>query len=350
MVLDAIPSGQAEMKIAALAPFPFAGMEFGGAERIQNLLTRVDHRLDVFVPNYGDAVRGEYKNLNFNFVHVKESLRLDDWDETVAKSAKELFAEKIQDYDLVILEHPWQVDAIDGQRFVYDAHNSETSLKRLTNNEHLISMTERVETKALSAEHVTFCSKSDDLPTKSPKTFIPNGTDLPELNCKDGFGSKVLFFMGSSHPPNIAAAITLARLAPALGQYQIVLAGNCTNNIEVDSENVTLLKHVGAELMDYLLRTSHAFVNLIGAGSGTSLKVLKAMSYGLPVISSKIGARGFEEGAIIADTAQELLEALAGLKTRSVYAEASEKALSTAQGYSWDKIGADFNKVIQGML
>lgn len=350
MVLDAIPSGQAEMKIAALAPFPFAGMEFGGAERIQNLLTRVEHSLDVFVPNYGDAVRGEYKNLNLNFVHVKESLRLPDWDETVTQSAKELFAEKLEGYDLVILEHPWQVDALTGQRFVYDAHNNETSLKRLTNDERLISMAERVEAKALTANHITFCSLDDTLATDSPKTHIPNGTDLPELSGKNGFGSKVLFFMGSSHPPNIAAAITLARLAPALSQYQIVIAGNCTKNIEVTSENVTLLKHVGAELMDYLLRTSHAFVNLIGAGSGTSLKVLKAMSYGLPVISSKIGARGYEEGAVIAESAQEVIEALAGLQTRTNYAEASETALNTAQGYSWDKIGADFNKVIQEML
>jgi glycosyltransferase involved in cell wall biosynthesis len=350
VVLDAIPSEQAEMKIAALAPFPFVGLEFGGAERISNLLTRVDHELDVFVPNYGDAVTGHYKNLKLNFVHISESLRQKDWDKTVADSAKDLLSSRLKDYELVILEHPWQVQALSGQRFVYDAHNNETEIKKLTNNPELIDMAQRLETDALLADHVTFCSLEDYIPTASPKTHIPNGTDLPELTGKNGYGSKVLFFMGSSHPPNIAAAITLAYLAPALPNYQIVLAGNCTNDIEAENENITILKHVGPELLDYLMRSSHAFVNLIGAGSGTSLKVVRAMSYGLPVISSRLGARGFEEGAIIADTAQEVIEALAGLQTRSVYTEASEKALMTAQGYSWDKIGADFNKVIQGML
>ena len=350
MVLDAILAEQAEMKIAALAPFPFVGLEFGGAERITNLLTRVEHELDVFVPNYGDAVSGHYKNLNLHFVHVAESLRHKDWDKTVADSAKDLFGSRLEDYDLVILEHPWQVEALSGQRFIYDAHNNETEIKKLTNDPELIALAERVEPKALLADHVTYCSVDDDIATLSPKTYIPNGTDLPELTGKNGYGSKVLLFMGSSHPPNIAAAITLARLAPALSDYQIVLAGNCTKGLEVSSENVTLLSHVGPELLDYLLRTSHAFVNLIGAGSGTSLKVVKAMSYGLPVISSLLGARGFEKGAIIAQTAQEVIEQLAGLQTHKNYLEASEKALMTAQGYSWEKIGADFNKVIQEML
>lgn len=348
--MDAILARQAEVRIAALAPFPFVGLEFGGAERITNLLTRVDHQLDVFVPNYGDAVTGHYKNLNLHFVHVAESLRQKDWDKTVADSAKDLFSSRLEDYDLVILEHPWQVEALSGQRFLYDAHNNETNMKRLTQDPELVAMAERVERLALAAEHVTYCSLDDDIGTASPKTYIPNGTDLPEPTGKNGHRSKVLFFMGSSHPPNIAAAITLARLAPALPDYQIVLAGNCTRGVEVITENVTVLAHVGPELLDYLMRTSHAFVNLIGAGSGTSLKVVRAMSYGLPVISSRIGARGFEAGAIIADTAQEVVEQLAGLETKANYLEASERALTTAQGYSWDKIGADFNNVIQGML
>jgi hypothetical protein len=52
------------VKIAALAPFPFIGLEFGGAERIQNLLTRVEHEIEVFTPIYTSAQKGKFANLN----------------------------------------------------------------------------------------------------------------------------------------------------------------------------------------------------------------------------------------------------------------------------------------------
>lgn len=338
------------MKVAALAPFPFVNLEFGGAERIASLLTRVDCELDVFVPNYSSDVKDKYKNLNLEYVRIPEKLRLSDWDATVVQSSQFLFAEKIADYDLVILEHPWQVNAIDGQKFLYDAHNNETNLKQAISNEDMVALTKETEKKALLADHVTFCSVADNIETQSPSTHIPNGTEIPAHKNKNGFESKVLFFMGSAHPPNIGAAITLARLAPALSSYQIVIAGSCTNHIDVKNENVTLLSHISADLLDYLMRTSHAFINLIAAGSGTSLKVARAMSYGLPVISSKIGARGYQDGVIIAENVDALLDSLAALQNKSNYELESDKALNAASDYSWDKIGLRFNEVVQSLL
>jgi glycosyltransferase involved in cell wall biosynthesis len=338
------------MKLAALVPFPFINLEFGGAERIVNLLTKVESEIDVFVPNYSTDMKDKYQNLNLNYVRVPENSRMSDWDETVAKSAKALFAEEIAEHDLIILEHPWQVSAIDGQKYIYDAHNNETALKQALSKQDLVELTKETEEMALQANHVTFCSLQDNLETSSPMTHIPNGTEIPVHKNKHGADSNVLFFMGSAHPPNIGAAITLAQLASALPDYQIVIAGKCTSNIEVQSENVTVLNHMSADLLDYLMRTSHAFVNLIAAGSGTSLKVARAMSYGLPVISSKIGARGYDDGVIIANNAQAVLESLAALQNKKNYKLESDKALNAAQQYSWDKIGARFNQVIQEML
>jgi len=37
------------MKIAALTPFPFVHAEFGGGQRIENLLLSVDNEVRVFV-------------------------------------------------------------------------------------------------------------------------------------------------------------------------------------------------------------------------------------------------------------------------------------------------------------
>lgn len=352
MALVAVPEERLSVKIAALAPFPFVGFEYGGAERIHNLLTRVGHRLDVFVPNYGDIQYAQHGNLNLHYVHVPESMRRDEYDMVIAKNSEELFAEKLADYgpDLVIMEHPWQADALTGQRFIYDAHNNETQMKRVMNKVSMLAETERVETIALQAEHITFCSAEDNLQSSSPMTLIPNGTDIPELKRHHGFGSNVILFVGSAHPPNVGAALTLATLAKALPQFHFVIAGACGNNLRPESDNVTMLGHVDAKMLDYLMRTAHVFMNPIAAGAGTSLKVARALSYGLPVISSTIGARGYESACIITDTAQEAFDALDELRHAKNYADAADRSRTAAYEYSWDSIGDKFNRVIEQVL
>ena len=340
------------MKIAALAPFPFIGLEFGGAERIQNLLTRVDHEIEVFTPIYTSAQKGKFANLNVNYVEVPKEDQHGEFDIVVAKNSGKLIAQALADYepDLVILEHPWQVDAIQGQKFLYDAHNNETAMKKLLGLDDSVEETVRVETLALQANHVTYCSEDDALVTDSPTTFIPNGTHMPKLGMKHGFNSNVLFFVGSAHPPNIGAAITLASLAKALPDYHIVIAGQCSQYIKPESSNVTILGHINAQMLDYLMRTAHAFVNPIAAGAGSSLKVVRALSYGLPVLSSLVGARGYTDACVITKTAQEMFDALGELRNPKTYTETSDRARAYANRFSWDSVGKDFNSVVEGML
>jgi glycosyltransferase involved in cell wall biosynthesis len=352
VALDAIPKGPLQVKIAALAPFPFVKAEFGGGERISNLLTSVEHEIEVFTPNYGPSQQLKHKNLNINYIEVPEELRVGEFDLVVARESERMFKQALADYkaDLVILEHPWQVDALSGQRFLYDAHNNETELKKVLSDDEAVSVASRVEALALQADHVTYCSTSDKIDTASPSTYIPNGTDLPELNIRLGRTSRTLLFVGSAHPPNVGAALTLASLAPALSDYQIVIAGECSRYVKNKAVNVSLLGHVSKEVLDYLMRTSHAFINPIAAGSGTSLKVGRALSYGLPVLSSEIGARGYKEGCLIVKNAQDLFDALDDMQNEDTYTRLSDKALEVAQPFSWKKIGADFNKVVMDLL
>ena len=339
------------MKIVALAPFPFMGRQFGGAERIYNLLSRIENPVDVICPNYGDTFTDKHKNLTIHYVSVPEELRVGEFDMVVSKHSGQLLKDKVQSLepDLIVLEHPWQIDAIDGQKFVYDAHNNETEMKRLISGEDAIKEASRVETIALQADHVTYCSPDDALATDSPKTYIPNGADIPELSKSLGINSKTLLFVGSAHPPNIGAAMTLAHLAPALPGYQIVIAGDCSSHVKSDATNVSLLEHVSPAILDYLMRTAHAFVNPIAAGSGTSLKVIRALSYGLPVLSSEIGARGFRDECVIVRTAQELLDALAALQSPKYYKEVSERSREASKAFSWDTLGQTFNQVVHSI-
>lgn len=337
------------MKIVALAPFPFVEAEFGGGERIFNLLTRVDSQIKVFVPNFGGEGTIVSKNLNLQVLKLPQPDKVADWDIVVANHSKEYFGNLIADEnpDLVILEHPWQVEALSGQKFIYDAHNNETAMKKLISTQEVVERTMELEAQALQADHITFCSVDDKLQSDRPMTHIPNGVNLPDQPNKSGYKSRTIVFMGSAHPPNIGAAVTLASMASLLSDYQIVIVGACSAFISEPASNVTLVGHISKEALDLLLKTSFAFVNAIGGGSGTSLKVIKSLAYGLPVISSEIGARGFSDGCIIARTAQEVLESLEQLKSPDYYKMVSESNLELAKGYSWDVIGAKFNSVVQ---
>lgn len=337
------------MKLLALAPFPFLGGQFGGAERIQNLLGRIETPLEVLVPHMAEPVRVNAGHVTLTALSTPQHLRHKEWDLQVIESAEQVFAPIVEliDPDLIILEHPWQVDAVKGRKFIYDAHNNETALKKVIGGKEIQEATERVEKLALQAHHVTYCSVEDQLETNRPMTLIPNGVNLPPEVNKSGFGSKILLFVGSAHPPNIGAAITLANLAKLLPDYEIVIAGQCSKFVTSDEPNVKLLGHVEQPTLHQLFLQAHAFVNLMGGGSGTSLKVIKAISYGLPVISSVVGARGYSTGCLIARTAQEVIEWLDNLKTPLQYKSVSESNLELAKGYSWDVIGKRFNEVIE---
>jgi glycosyltransferase involved in cell wall biosynthesis len=303
------------------------------------------------VPSYDQDYKFLYKNLQIEAVKIPQPNGRKEWDFQVADTAKEVFGQLIEHAqpDLVILEHPWQVEALNGQKFIYDAHNNETAMKRLISSPDAVIRTQELETKALQADHITFCSTDDLLESTKPMTHIPNGVNLPDHINKSGYKSRTIVFMGSAHPPNIGAAVTLANMAPLLSNYQIVIVGACSNFIDTPADNVTLVGHISKEALDLLLRTSFAFVNAMGGGSGTSLKVIKSLAYGLPVISSEIGARGYGDGCLIARTAQEVLETLEALQTPSYYKSVSEASVGLARGYSWDAIGKRFNEVVQSV-
>lgn len=334
------------MKVVALAPFEIHSTHFGGAQRIFELLSRVENKVIVLAPTGANAEDVKVGNLDIRYKQIPDSLRMTkEFDTDLAAMAKELWADELSALkpDVVILEHPWQVEAITDQKFVYDAHNNEADLKRQIHPE-VADKAAVYEAKALKANLVTYCSDSDNIETDSPKVLIPNGTHLPELG--EQADSDILLFVGSAHIPNVAAALMLTALATNLPEYKVIIAGACGLYIQNPPPNVKIMGHVTDQTLDLLFRNSHAFINLITAGSGTSLKIARALSYGLPVISSKIGARGYEDDCIIAPDGKSVLEALRVLEDPNTYAELRQAARAAAEPLSWDVIGKRFSDAV----
>lgn len=160
-----------------------------------------------------------------------------------------------------------------------------------------------METRILNqAKEITYCSKLDFIKLQNYYgkdiigTYIPNGTTMQhKINYKDRLKSRDIIFVGSGHPPNKVAAKAVVSFAKSLPEFNFIIIGGCGNGIKPNSisSNVHIAGHVDDETLDKYFRTSFAFINPMSGGSGTHLKMMRALGYGIPIVTSTVGARGF---------------------------------------------------------
>jgi hypothetical protein len=272
---------------------------------------------------------------------------------TLCLSDLNVIRKSIDDYnpDLIILEHPWLVELTDGRPYLYDAHNFESYATSTLFGRHSMdyNAVADIERWAVSgAEHVTYCSADDwrmmgdnwELP---PGTHIPNGTHLPD---KVATGENLnLIFVGSLYGPNISAAQRLIDMAHLLPEYHIHIVGRCSEPLTSDEQNVTLHGYKTEQALDRLLQMSHIFVNLVTEGSGTHLKIAKALAYGLPVVTLLAGSRGYEATHVteLEHTPDMIREVTRDWNNRHTI------ALEAAKQYDWANIKQQFANVIHGL-
>lgn len=140
--------------------------------------------------------------------------------------------------------------------------------------------------------------------------------DIKEINRSRD--SKGLLFVGSfGHPPNVDAVRWLiAEIMPEVWEklHDIpvyIIGANPPSALQaLESENIRFCGFVkDDELEEYYGRCRMAVAPL-RYGAGMKGKVLEAMYYGTPILTTSIGAEGLEgnTGIMVADNAQELAE------------------------------------------
>ena len=157
-----------------------------------------------------------------------------------------------------------------------------------------------------------------------PATVVANGVDTDQYDMKEceprnPSGPTELLFTGTmDYRPNIDAAIWFAdQVLPRVRVYVpnakfVIMGRNPTPEVQrLAGPNVTVTGAV-ADDVPYFHRAS-AFVLPMRFGGGTRLKLLQAMSCGLPVVTTTMGASGidFEHGSdgLVANTAEAFAEA-----------------------------------------
>lgn len=272
--------------------------------------------------------------------------------------------------DLLIVDHmsisPLIDDKIDIP-IIYNSHNAELVMAKQLyyDNNKVLSIVEQVEKSIIKkSSGFTYCSKKDykeieDLYGKlNNSAYIPNGTDMQKyIDPKERLRSKDIIFVGSGHPPNTVAVkkiIPIAKLNPA---YNFIIIGGAGHALtgQPYPQNIKVLGQVDDVTLHRYFQKSLAFINPMESGSGTHLKMMKALSYGIPIITSLIGARGFSDSEIkncmlVADSFDDISSSIKILENKKVYTKLSENGHKYSQNYDWNKIKSDYAKYIKSFI
>lgn len=190
-------------------------------------------------------------------------------------------------------------------------------------------------------------------PKNSSIVIIPNGVgehffEYPETPPKT---TDLIFTGNMSYAPNVQACLFIAReLLPGLKKHdpgiRIDLVG-ATPAAAVKSlagPNIRVTGWVDDMRPNYA--AAHIFIAPMLSGTGMQNKILEAMAMGLPCITTRLANNAIlareNEQIILAETAEEMLEAIRKLKSDpDLYARLSRNAKNfVASNYNWKAMNA----------
>lgn len=288
---------------------------------------------------------------------------------------------------LVVASQPYCLPAIEacrgGRPLVYDAQNVEVALKETllgTATRACAALVDRVRTvegeTCRQASLVLACSAEDAAALAArhgiaPERIrlAPNGVDTTAVAMTSpterharktarGLGNeKIALFVGSWYPPNVEAAEAVFGLAETLPRVTFLLAGRVCLAVagRPRPRNLALMGIVDEPTLASLLGLADVALNPMRAGSGTHLKMGTYLAAGLPIVTTPVGARGYDlvdgEHALICPV-EEFPARLAALLAETPLAarlSATGRRL-VEERYDWRAIGAAVRAHLDALL
>ncbi|TSA47938.1 MAG: glycosyltransferase [Deltaproteobacteria bacterium] len=237
----------------------------------------------------------------------------------------EALSEECSDADLVIASHPYLYHAIRDVypgRLWYEAQNVEYDLKAAIlpdspqRDEYLKRVREVERQCSRDAELILSVSDGDkarlvELYGVEEKKIliVRNGMDFRaaasnrlsadekrRLKQRLGFGNTpIALFIGSYHGPNIEALRAIKEIARQCPEFLFLVMGSVCDHEEANQApvNVKPLGVLDEDEKNVLLNAADIALNPILSGSGSNLKLLEYIAYGIPVITTSHGNRGY---------------------------------------------------------
>lgn len=253
--------------------------------------------------------------------------------------------------NIVVFEGPWQYDLVkdllNGKRVIYDAHNVEYILRKNDPWENftkelesdLVRRSDRVITVSLEdAEQIMSIYQKES----EKITTISEGFESPKATW-NGADSKEIVFIGSAYQPNIVAAQNVIKLAGKLSDFTFKIIGSVCNSIKKKEtpENVRLLGVLSEREKELEICNSFIAINPVESGSGRNMKINDYVAHGIPIITTEVGARGFESMLknefIIADISDFPTEIKKMASERNRMLDISLNMIEYAHNHSYSK-------------
>jgi glycosyltransferase involved in cell wall biosynthesis len=328
------------MKVLMVTPYPMLPLSHGSRARTYRLATglaRLSAEVDLVCPwSPGQpprAYRREGVRCHPRFFAVSPLLAISDnwlpsaipvsWQPHLPAGRRVL--RQAAAYDIVQFETAgfgtWMERLAPGVRRVYGSHNVEGDLagERAGNSRSRRRMAERVAAlerhEVRASDRVITCTDADALrfeelyDVADRCSTVPNGFDESLLDtdwtalrggARDELGlmadDHVLLFVGGASDHNLQAVRFLENsLLPRLpSTARLLVAGKAAAAVRrPPSASVHPLGYV--DDLKPLLAAVDLALNSVSYGSGSNVKMAEYLAAGLPVVSTAVGARGFEQ-------------------------------------------------------
>lgn len=163
------------------------------------------------------------------------------------------------------------------------------------------------------------------MPRVLSRSIIPFSFPLSSSRDKPPVLRSILFVAGFAHSPNVDAAKFLVReilpqLESKIGTVRVVLAGSHPTEavLALAGPNIEVTGYVSDEVLAQLYEKHRIAVIPLRFGAGVKGKLVEALSRGVPVVTTSIGAQGIpglEDIVPVHDQVFELVQAMATLIT-----------------------------------
>ncbi|WP_172124352.1 MULTISPECIES: glycosyltransferase [unclassified Devosia] len=343
-----LPRSNGRRKLTVATTFPIYPAVGGGQSRVFNLYRQLAQSFDVEVVTLtsgGPEISERHIAPGLKETRIAKSIQHEQLESLYSRaldghSATDIaaiemigltpaFGEALErsalESEAVIASHPYLVDAIrraaPGKPLWYEAHNVELTLKQsmlegVPERDKALAAVRRAELRCWQEAQLVFACADRDLkefehlygPTRARLLEVPNGVEPADFNFvplverrrlqqSAGVGHrKTALFMGSWHGPNVEAVELILREAADAPEFRFLVAGSCCLPFAKRTlpANVEMLGVVSNETRSDLLAVADVALNPMLSGSGTNLKMLDYFASGVPVVSTRFGARGLE--------------------------------------------------------